>query len=154
MPPTAKSKVFSVRLSIDAFEWLDIYLDKYSFGESKAEKFNNMILEMKRLEHNNITFVNLETALKQTYENLQKQLAIERSQEPIEVDEIKERVAQTILQNKPSTDICVRFPIVFSGNKEEIKTAMCLRCGKMHTREYNICQRLKEGKKQDEPTQN
>lgn len=144
-----ESQLFSVRLPQKEYDWLQKYLETYSYGENRSEKFLHFVEEMQRLESQGITFVNLEGALKAARENVQKQEAIVKAQEPIDIDSIKEAMA-TLIKEQQEThklkieDLCLRYPKYFRTNTPEIKTAMCQRCEKLHKIEFENCKKLRE----------
>ena len=126
------TKQLSVRIPKEIHEWLEGYLQKFSYGETFSEKFNNMFLEMQRLDGQGVTFVNLE--------QLQKTKAeAEAAKDLAEFGPFREG------------DICVRYPHTFKDNKPEMKLAMCRRCKVAAPTEFKACRELRaEKQKEDE----
>ena len=126
-----ETKLVNVRVPLDIRNWLDEYLERKSYGANFSEKFNNMLLEMKRLdEKQNIDFVNLES-VKQAAEEKQK----------------AEQLAEW--GTFENSDICVRFPHTYRLNPADVNSALCVRCKTQMPEAFKACRmlRLEQSKK-------
>jgi len=53
-----KNKHFHSWMSNDLFEWFTEYLNKYSYGNSRSDKFRVLLYELQKQEEKGISFKN------------------------------------------------------------------------------------------------
>jgi hypothetical protein len=123
MPKETQSR--TIRLPLEVDKWLLEYLEKNSYGEGFSEKFLHMVEEMKRLDKEGVTFVNLEA--------IQKSIVQKR-------DEQRKAEWGTVNSN---SEICVRFPMTFKLMSPKRKIASCDFCKLYKQSEFKACQQLR-----------
>jgi hypothetical protein len=124
-----QTEQLSVRVKTDLLEWLDRYLEKNSYGECRAERFNTMLEEMRRLDEKGVTFVNLE-ALKEAEK---KQREAQRQQE------------WGTIQSQ--SEICIRFPNTYKTMNSTERQLQCDRCRINQRPEFTACRQLRAEQK-------